>query len=502
MSEVVYRGEEEHARYRGMGRRDNRTREHLRMTTLDHVGATPGPGSLSAAVLRALDSDLDGRVALPGDEAYAESTTIWNGMIRKRPAAVVRAASVADVARSVRFAADQGVELSIRGGGHNIAGLALSDGGLTLDMSAFRDVVVNAGERVARVGAGSLLGDVDRATQAHGLAAPLGFVSLTGVAGLTLGGGFGYLTRRFGWTVDRLEEVEIVLADGSVRRASRTEEPELFWALRGGGGNFGVVTEFVFRLDPVGPEITGGVIAWPARDAEKVLDLFRATTDAAGRELTMAAVRRNAPPAPWLPESAHGTPIVMVVVCHSGTPERAAADLAELRAVGEPLADLVVEKEYVAQQALLDATQPAGMQYYWKSEFVAGLSDELLDTYHAQFDGLKAPANQIVLFHVGGALNERPEDDGAVGNRQAAFACVVQSMSAPDVDPAENRTWVRSAWEALRPFSTGGNYVNFQTDDEPDARTAESYGANYARLRAAKQRYDPANLFRVNRNIR
>jgi FAD/FMN-containing dehydrogenase len=472
------------------------------MTTLDHAEARPEPAPLSATALRALESDLDGRIALPGDEAYAESTTIWNGMIRKRPAAVIRPASVGDVAHSVRFAADQGAELSIRGGGHNIAGLALSDGGLTLDMSAFRDVAVDPQERIARVGAGALLGDVDRATQAHGLAAPLGFVSLTGVAGLTLGGGFGYLTRRFGWTVDRLEEVEIVMADGSVQRTSRTEEPELFWALRGGGGNFGVVTEFVFRLDPIGPQITGGLIAWPARDAEQVLEAFRTTTESAGRELTMAAARRNAPPAPWLPESAHGTPIVLVIVCHSGTPEQAAADLAALRSVGEPLADLVMEKEYVAQQALLDATQPTGMQYYWKSEFVPGLSDELLDTYHAQFDGLKAPANQIVLFQVGGALNEHSEDDGAVGNRQAAFACVVQSMTAADGDPTENRAWVRSAWEALRPFSTGGNYVNFQTDDEPDARTAESYGANYDRLRAAKQRYDPANLFRVNRNIR
>lgn len=472
------------------------------MTTLEHPDTRDERKPLTTATLDALRSDLDGIVAVPGDDVYTEATTIWNGMVRKRPAAVVRAASVEDVARTVSVAADEGVELSIRAGGHNIAGLALSDGGLTLDMSGFRDVVVDPDARTARVGAGCLLGDVDRATQAYGLAAPLGFVSLTGVAGLTLGGGFGYLTRRFGWTVDTLDEVEIVMADGTVRRASRTEEPELFWALRGGGGNFGVVTEFVFRLEPVGPQITGGVIAWPAAYAEDVLGVFRATTEAASRNLTMAAVRRNAPPAPWLPESAHGTPIVMVVVCHSGTPAEAAADLSALRSVGQPLADLIVGKEYVAQQTLLDATQPKGMHYYWKSEFVAGLTDELLETYHAQFAGLKAPANQIVLFHLAGTLNERPEDDGAVGNREAAFACVVQSMGAPDIPADENRAWVRSAWEALRPFSTGGNYVNFQTDDEPDGRTAESYRSNFDRLRAAKRRYDAANLFRVNRNIR
>lgn len=456
----------------------------------------------SEASLKALGSDLRGALARPGDDIYAEATAIWNGMIAKRPAAVVRAASVEDVARTVRFAAEEGAELSIRGGGHNIAGLALSDGGLTLDMSTFRDVEVDREARTARVGAGCLLGDVDRATQAFGLAAPLGFVSATGVSGLTLGGGFGYLSRRFGWTVDCLEEVEIVMADGTVRRASRTEEPELFWALRGGGGNFGVVTEFVFRLHQVGPQITGGAMAWSAEHAEAVLDAFRVTTDRASSNLTLAAIRRNAPPAPWLPESAHGRPVVMVVACHSGSAEEAAADLAGLRAVGEPLADIVMEKEYVAQQSMLDATQPKGMHYYWKSEFVPGLSDDLLATYHAQFEGLMAPASQVVLFHLAGAPNERPEDDGAFGNREAAFACVVQSMGAPDLPPDENRAWVRSAWEALRPFSTGGNYINFQTDDEPDSRTVDSYRSNYDRLRAAKQRYDPQNLFRVNRNIR
>jgi FAD/FMN-containing dehydrogenase len=457
---------------------------------------------IAESTLKALQSDLDGLLALPGDDAYTECTTIWNGMIRRRPAAVIRPASVEDVSRTVHVAAEEGIELSIRAGGHNIAGLALSDRGITLDMSALREISVDPGARIARVGAGCLLGTVDGATQAHGLATPLGFVSLTGVAGLTLGGGFGYLSRRFGWTVDNLEEVEIVMADGSVRRTSRTEESELFWAVRGGGGNFGVVTEFVFRLHEIGPRITGGVIAWPAAHAEEVLRVFRSTTERTSRNLTLASVRRNAPPAPWLPEHAHGSPVVMVVACHSGTPEEAADDLAELRAVGEPLADLIVEKDYTVQQTLLDATQPAGMNYYWKSEFVPNVGDDLLAWYHAQFEAMTAPANQAVLFHVAGAPNEHAEDDGAVGNREAAFACVIQSMGAPDVPSEGNRAWVRSAWEGLRPFSTGGNYINFQTDDEPDARTVDSYRGNYERLLEAKRRYDPANVFRVNRNIR
>jgi FAD/FMN-containing dehydrogenase len=462
-----------------------------------------GRTQLDTSLLDAFARDLDGALLKPDDEGYAESVALWNGMIARRPALVARAASVDDVARSVRFAADNGVELSIRGGGHNIAGLALCDGGMTLDMSTRNAVEVDPGSRLARVEAGALLGDVDRATQQHGLAATLGFVSLTGVAGLTLGGGFGYLTRRFGWTVDDLEAVEIVMADGSVNRASRDENAELFWALRGGGGNFGVVTEFTFRLHEVGPQISGGPIAWPASDAERVLDGFRRVTDAAPRELTLVAVRRNAPPAPWLPESAHGKPVVMVVACHSGDPAQAEADLEPITSIGEPLANLIQVKEYAAQQTLLDATQPRGNHYYWKSEFVPGLPDGLIEAYHAQFEGLTAPANQMVLFHVAGALAEHAEDDGAVGNRDAAFACVVQSMWAPDSPAGEsNRSWVRSAWEAIKPFSTGGNYVNFQTDDEPEERTRDSFRSNYDRLAQAKARYDPTNLFRVNRNIR
>jgi FAD/FMN-containing dehydrogenase len=458
--------------------------------------------TIDEANLAPLGRDLTGTLAFPGDDAYVEATTIWNGMIKKRPGAVVRAASIDDVARTVRFAADAGVELSIRGGGHNIAGLALSDGGLTLDMSGFRQVEVDPEAKTARVGAGCVLADVDQATQPHGLAAPLGFVSATGVAGLTLGGGFGYLSRRFGWTVDRLREVELVMADGSVRRTSRTEEPDLFWALRGGGGNFGVVTEFVFDLDEVGPQITAGVIAWPGARADEVLEVYRVMTETAPRELTLVAVRRNAPPAPWLPPEAHGKPVVMVVACHSGPLDRAEADLAELRAIGEPLADLIIQKEYVAQQTLLDATQPKGMNFYWKSEFVAGIEDGLLEAYHAPFADLAAPANQVVLFHVAGAPNEHAEDDGAVGNRDAAFACVIQSMGAPDTPTEENRAWVRSAWEGVRPYSTGGNYINFQTDDEPESRMEASYRSNYQRLVDAKRRYDPSNVFRVNRNIR
>ena len=473
------------------------------MTAMQITARDGSRTEVSEATINALGADLDGALLNPGDEAFAASVALWNGMIAKRPAVVIRAGSRDDVVRTVNFARDEGVELSIRGGGHNIAGLALSDGGVTLDMSGLNGVTVDPNARLARVAAGALLGDVDRATQEHGLAATLGFVSLTGVAGLTLGGGFGYLTRRFGWTVDDLEEVEIVTADGSVRRASRTQNEELFWALRGGGGNFGVVTEFVFRLHDVGPKVTAGIIAWPASEADTVLETFRSVAASAPRELTLVALRRNAPPAPWLPAEAHGTPIIAVVACHSGTPEQAQDDLAPIKSIGTPLADLIQPKDYVAQQTMLDATQPKGMHFYWKSEFLPGLDDGVISTYQEQFVDLKAPANQIVLFQLDGALNEHPEDDGAVGNRDAAFACVVQAMWAPDSPAGEaNREWVRNAWQALKAYSTGGNYVNFQTEDEADARTAESYRSNFERLQRVKSEYDPSNLFRVNRNIR
>lgn len=458
--------------------------------------------NISSEDLAGLAGQVDGRLLQPGDDGFVEATLIWNGMIDKTPAVVVQASSVGDVVAAVNFARENGVELSIRGGGHNIAGLALTDGGLTIDMSQLRGVDVNVPAATAAVQPGCNLGDVDRATQEYGLATTLGFVSETGAAGLTLGGGFGYLTRRYGWTVDDLLEVEIVLADGSVVRASRELNEDLFWALRGGGGNFGVVTEFVFKLHPLGPEVTAGLIAWSAENAEEVTELFRRVTAKAPRELTVALLMRNAPPAPWLSEDKHGQPMVAFVVCHSGNHEDAETDLAEIRAFGDPWADLIQVKEYVAQQAMLDATQPKGMHYYWKSEFVPGLSDELLADYRSRFDGLEAPANQIVLFHLEGVLADHDEDDGAVGNRDAAYACVIQAMW-PEGGPADaNKEWVRTSWETLRRHSTGGNYINFQTDDETDDRTVDSYRDNYERLARVKTNYDPGNLFRVNRNIK
>ncbi len=454
--------------------------------------------ALSPQDLEALAA-VQGPLLRPGDPGWDEAVLVWNGMIAKTPALVLQPTSAADVAAAVRFAADRGVLLGIKGGGHNIAGTAIAPGGFNLDMTRLREVSVDASARQVHVGAGCRLGDVDAVTQEQGLAAVLGFVSETGVAGLTLGGGFGYLTRRFGWTVDALDEVEIVTADGRVLVANRDDHADLFWAVRGGGGNFGVVTRFTFRLYEVGPMITGGLIAWGAERADDVLATYRELTDSAPRELTAVVTIRLAPPAPFLPPEWHGQPIIGMVACHTGP--HAADDLAAVRALGSPIVDLIVEKPYAAQQSMLDATQPKGPSYYWKSEFIPGLSDGFLEGYKAGALEVTSPMSQSVIFHLAGALNERSEDDGAVGNRGAAFVTAYAASWRPDDPLAEKHlAWARDSWARTKPFSTG-NYVNFQVFDDDEARTAAAYGANYERLRQAKAAYDPHNLFRVNRNI-
>ncbi|MGZ8750301.1 MAG: FAD-binding oxidoreductase [Pseudonocardia sp.] len=447
-----------------------------------------------------------GTVLTPADAEYGEAVRIWNGMIVKRPALVVRPArgrqAAEDVSAAVQLAGRHGLPVSVRSGGHNIAGTALADGGVTVDLSRLRDVHVDPELRTATVGAGCRLGDVDRETQRHGLAVPLGFVSRVGVAGLALGGGLGYLTRRFGWTVDNLLEVQIVTADGAVRRAAADEHPDLFWAVRGAGANLGVVTRLTFRLHPVGPLIHGGLIAWPFERAAEVLRAYRRLTATAPRELAVWCVLLVAPPAPFVPAPWHGRKLCAMAVCDSGPPERAPQALASLRAIPDPVFDLVEPMPYTAVQSYLDDTEPDGMHYYWRTEYLPGLDDGLLDTLTAMFTSCPMPLGELGLLHIGGALNERAEDDGAVGNRDARFVVGVKGMWHADDPGAERyRAWVRDAGDLVRPFGTGRTYVNFQTDDEGDLRARATYGANLPRLIAVKRRYDPGNVFRSNRNI-
>jgi FAD/FMN-containing dehydrogenase len=473
----------------------------LKAGTIDVARLDGGFVRLTAEQLDALASRVGCPVLRAGDAGWDDAVLIWNGMVAKAPALVLQATSAAQVAAAVGFARDHRLLLSIKGGGHNMAGTSIAERGLTLDMSRMRDVSVDPDARLAHVGPGCLLRDVDRATQAHGLATPLGsFDSGVGVAGLTLGGGLGYLTRRFGWTADSLAEVEIVTADGQTRTASRDENADLFWALRGGGGNFGVVTRFTYRLHEVGPTITGGLIVWNADRADDVLATYRDLTESAPRELTALVAVRLAPPAPFLPEKMHGKPIVGLNVCHSGAD--AEDDLAPVRALGDPIADLVTEKPYTDQQSMMDGMEPKGHHHYWKTEYLAGLTNEFLDIFRDGALKVTSPLSDSIIIHLAGALNERADDDGAVGNRDARYMTAFAGQWPPGVPDDEHVAWVREAWKRVRPHSTGGNYLNFQTADEDEQRVRATYGPNFDRLVDAKQTYDPQNLFRRNRNIR
>jgi FAD/FMN-containing dehydrogenase len=463
--------------------------------------AASGPAELDAGAVEELRAGLRGSVLTPGEPGYDEARSVWNAMIDRRPALIARCRGTADVLAGVEFAREHGIPLSIKGGGHNISGLAVADDGLVLDLSLMRSVWVDPEARVAHVQGGCLLGDVDRETQLHGLAAPLGFVSETGIAGLTLGGGLGYLTRRFGWTSDSVLSMDVVTADGRLVRASESEAPDLFWGLRGGGGNFGVVTSFEYRLYPVGPEIVGGAIAWPAAEAPRVLELFESIAAEGPPELTVVAGLRKAPPAPWLPEEVHGTDIVALFVCYTGDLEEGERLVAPIKELGEPVGDTVERRSYVSQQSLLDATQPKGRRYYWKSEYLPGHDPELLEAVVGHAGRVPSPHSAILLFPLNGAVDRLPGDHSAVGNRDAASVINITASWDDEEGDAACIDWARGTWEDLRRFSTGGTYVNFLSEEEVGDRVSAAYGDNYARLAEVKAAWDPSNLFRVNKNI-
>ncbi len=467
---------------------------------------TPGRvETLDAVVTDAAVKDLTGRIRgpllRPGDPGYDAARSVWNAMIDRRPAIILRCLGTADVIAGVNVAREQGLRLSIKGGGHNIAGLAVCDGGLLLDMSLMRGVWVNPSARIGRAQAGCLLGDIDTETQVHGLAAVLGFVSATGCAGLTLGGGFGYLTRRFGWTTDNLVSVDLVTATGRPVRASASENSDLFWGLCGGGGNFGVATSFEYALHPVGPDVVGGAIAWRGEDAVSVLDMYRSVVASAPRELTCVAGLRLAPPAPWLAKEVHGKPIVALFICYSGSMADAERVLAPIKAFGTPIGDIVQKRPYVSQQMLLDATQPKGRRYYWKSEYLRAVDADVIGRAIEHAAGIISPHSAIMIFPLDGALRERPEDYSAVGNRDAAAVLNISSAWDQAADDAPNIEWARKTWRDMRQFSTGGTYINFLTEDDGDDRTRAAYRTNYERLAQVKAVWDPTNLFRTNKNI-
>jgi len=445
---------------------------------------------------------LRGPVLAPGDVGYDDSRTVWNSMIDRRPAIVARCRGVADVIECVRFAREHDLLLCIKGGGHNIAGLAVADGALMLDMALMHGVWVDPHERVAHVQAGCVLGDVDRETQLYGLASVLGFISLTGVAGLTLGGGIGYLTRRWGWTADNVVGMDLVTAEARLVRASSDENADLFWGLRGGGGNFGVVTGIDFMLHRVGPEMVGGAVAWPASEAPRVLELYRTLVEEAPPELTLVALMRPAPPAPWLPKDRHGTPIVALLACHTGNPDEGEKAVAPIKSFGRPIGDVLTRRKYVEMQSLLDATQPKGRRYYWKSEYLSRIEPALCEKVIEHAARIRSPHSAVVLFQMEGALNRLSHDYSPVGNRDARILLTITGSWERPEDDGVNIAWARQAWNDLKRFSTGGTYINFLTEDEGAERTEAALGGALQRLAQIKAGWDPHNVFRTNRNIK
>jgi FAD/FMN-containing dehydrogenase len=453
--------------------------------------------------LEAFAAGLGSAACWPGDAGYAEACRIWNAMIERRPALVVRPRDGADVAACIRFVRESGLPLSIRGGGHNIAGTALCDGGVMIDFSTHKEVDVEPSTRQVRVRPGAAWIDVDRATQPFGLIVPGGIVSATGVAGFTLGGGFGWVSRRYGLAADNLCAVEIVTADGQVRRASAEQNADLFWAIRGGGGNFGVVTAFEFEAQPHGPEVVAGLVLHPMDRAKEVTALFREATANAPDGLCHLLIMRKAPPLPIIPEEVHGAPVAGIAVCYSGPLKEGEELVAPIKRFGQPLADTIGRKPFALHQQFLDSGQPFGRRYYWKSEYLDALPAAADETLIAHAEAITSPHSAILTMHLGGAAARMPEDQTAVGGRRAEFVFNVQGAWEDAAEDHRHVAWVRDFWSAMRRFSSGRTYVNFLTEDTEQERVRAAYGAElYARLARIKRKYDPDNLFRSNQNVR
>ena len=448
-----------------------------------------------------LRAKLRGSLLLPDAPGYDEARTIWNAMIDKRPGMIVRCAGAADVHAAVDFARNEGLPLAVRGGGHNIAGSALVNDGLVIDLSPMRSVQVAPHTRRAWVEGGALLRDVDHETQAYGLATPLGINSTTGVAGLTLGGGFGWLTRKYGMAVDNLVSADIATAGGERLHIDAGHHPDLFWAIRGGGGNFGVVTNFEFALHPVGPMVTAGLIVFPFAQARSVLRNYRDYVETLDDDISVWGVLRGAPPLPFLPVEVHGTGIVALVFFSPSPQDQVQGAIDTVRGFGTPVGEHVGPVPYSAWQQVFDPLLVAPARNYWKSHNFNTLSDAAIDVVIDYAGRLPSAESEIFLGLIGGAANTRAPDETAYPHRQALYAMNVHTRWQDASQDGACLAWAREFFKMAAPHAAGGVYINFLNEDEVD-RIADAYGPNYARLKAIKATYDPDNLFRANQNIR
>jgi FAD/FMN-containing dehydrogenase len=456
--------------------------------------------STLAQQVGALQHAIQGVIVRPGDSQYDHARTVWNAMIHRRPAIFVRCVGARDVAPAIAFARDHGFEIAVRGGGHNIAGSAVCDGGLTIDLSLMTGVSVDVRTRRALVDPGATLHHLDTATQAHGLATPVGINSTTGIAGLTLGGGFGWLTRKHGMTIDNLLSADVVTADGRRRHVSERENEDLFWAIRGGGGNFGVVTRFEFALHPVGPNVVAGLIVYPFDQAKVVLARYREYVQSAPNDLNVWVVLRQAPPLPFLPASLHGREVVACAVFYAGDLDKADAAIEPLRHFGASHWEHIETQPYLTWQQAFDPMLTSGARNYWKSHNFTQLADGAIDCMMAFARRLPSSQSEIFVGLVAGAANRVPPSATAYFHRDARFVMNVHGRWHTDDDDGKCIGWARELFNASAPYASEGAYVNFMTADE-SGRVASAYGANHERLVQIKRRFDPNNTFHLNQNI-
>lgn len=455
---------------------------------------------LDATAIAELRGQFRGALLRPLEEGYDEARRIWNGAIDRHPALIARCAGADDVMTAVRFAREHDLLISVRGGGHAVAGHAVCDGGLMIDLSLMKAVRVNPEARTVRAAGGMLWSELDRATQPFGLATTGGIISHTGIGGLTLGGGLGHLMRKHGLTVDNLLGVDLVTADGEQMHVSAESEPDLFWGLRGGGGNFGIATALEYQLHPVGPLVLGGPIFWRLDEAAQVLRFMRDFAPDAPDELGITIAATMAPPMPFLPREQYGKPVLGLVLVWAGDPAEGERVIAPLRTIGTPLAEAVRLVPYVALQSMLDGGAPHGRHYYWKAHRIPVLSDAVIDTIVERVEMMTSPFSQIGVWAVGGAVSRVDPASTAVGEREIGFEVnIAAGWPPPDQDPHRHVAWVREGWEALRSHSVGV-YANFLSDEGAEGLDA-AYRGRLQRLTALKDRYDPENVFRLNANI-
>jgi hypothetical protein len=461
---------------------------------------------LDQAALRELRDGFRGELIEPADATYEEHRRIWNGSIDRHPALIARCAGVADVIAAVRFARRTGLIVAVRGGGHSFPGLSVCDDGLVIDLGLMNGIRVDPEGRTGagptvRAQAGARLGELDRETQAFGLAVPAGIVTHTGLAGLTLGGGIGWLMRKYGLTIDQLLSVDLVTAEGELVYASATHNEDLFWGVRGGGGNFGIVTEFEFRLNPVGPMVLAGPIYWPMEDSPRVLRFYRDWIADAPDDLTTIVVHRKAPPLAAIPAELHGRPVVAVTICYAGPIEEGERFVQPMRRFGSPLLDLCRPMPFVDHQSMFDTLLPSGYWYYFRSCDVAELSDDVIDITVEHSLRMKSAVNTFPIFQLGGAVARVADDETVFNGRRAGHTININATTVTAEGYDDEREWSRGLWSALQPYHTGV-YVNFLMD-EGEERIRQAYGpAKYDRLKALKTKYDPDNFFRLNQNIR